>query len=102
MNKFIIIIISLFLCAQYLSSQERLRSMYDGERRIYYSDVADAERKLIDIIKNESDDYLKFPSKLFSDLVVSDERCIDFGFDKLVEATEKLISSPLKILLLKK
>ena len=101
MNKFIIFVY-LFLYTQYLSSQERLRSMYDGERRVYYLDVADAERKLIDIIKNESDDYEKFPSKLFTDLVVSDERCIDFGFDKLVDASEKLIklpfSTPLRIL----
>ena len=71
------------------------KSMYDGEKRIYYTDMADAKNKLIEYHKekhykskddNEFDSSL-FPFEMFKDLVLHDDRAFNFNFafDEITE-----------------
>lgn len=66
---------------------QKQRFMHDGEKKIYYSTVADAESKLIDHIK-KSNNRRGFPEKLFMHLIKNDERCFTYGFSKLEKAAK--------------
>lgn len=79
-------------------AQERVRSMFDGKRRIFYTDIIDAENKLLayyeerkekEISDNEySSEY--FPYEIFKDLVLHDERTLNHDFN--IEGIEELYS----------
>ena len=70
--------------------------MYDGEKRIYYSSVDEAEKNLVEYIKTHND-LNDFPSKLFIDLVLNDDRCYDYDFSKLIEASAEVTIRQLRI-----
>lgn len=91
------IFITLFCIMSIVSfSQLPVRSMSDGEKRIYYSCVADAEHKLLELIQASGNMY-NFPSKLFVDLILNDERCFEYDFAKLIEASSKVTMRQLRI-----
>ena len=77
-------------------AQQKVRSMSDGERRIYYTEVEEAENKLLEYIRTSSDRF-DFPSKLFVDLILNDERCFDYDFSLLIKASEKVTVRALRI-----
>lgn len=58
----------------------------NGSKFIEYNSIADAENKLIEIIKK----HKAFPEKLFTYLVENDDRCIAYDFGKLEEAAESV------------
>lgn len=79
------------LCSMNATSlaQNKVKSMSDGEKRIYYSDINDAVIKLQEYSKereqkNKSDfefysDY--FPYEMFKDLILHDKRTLKHHFD---------------------
>lgn len=56
------------------------KSMYDGEKRIYYTDMDDAKNKLIEYHKERGGDYFQFPFNMFKDLILHDKRSLSFKF----------------------
>lgn len=70
--------------------------MYDGEKRIYYSTVEEAESKLLEYIQANNKGH-DFPSKLFVDLVLNDDRCFYYDFSKLIEASAEVTIRQLRI-----
>lgn len=87
MNKISLLIILLFsVCAHSLANAQ-MRSMSDGKRRIYYSDVKDAEKKLLEYFKEQKaentneDNSNNFPYEMFKDLVLHDERTFLYDFN---------------------
>lgn len=78
-------------------AQQKVRSMSDGERRIYYTDLKEAENKLLEYIQT-STDRCDFPSKLFVDLILNDERCFNYDFSLLIKASEKVTVRALRII----
>ena len=90
----------IFLLFFFLNSfaQERVRSMSDGKRRIFYTDIIDAENKLLayyeerkekEVSDNEySSKY--FPYEIFKDLVLHDERTMYHDFN--IQGIEELYS----------
>ena len=91
-SKFFTLIFLLFF---FLNSfaQERVRSMSDGGKRVYYKYVEEAERVLLECVQNE-----EFPSVLFEDLILNDDRCFYYDFSKFVEASRNVTSRPLRII----
>ena len=77
-------------------AQYKVKSMSDGDKRIYYSSISEAENKLIELIQ-ASDNYYSFPSKLFVDLVLNDDRCFEYDFTKLIEASMEVTMRRLRI-----
>ncbi len=75
---------------------QKQRFMHDGEKKIYYSTVADAESKLIDHIK-KSNSRRGFPEKLFMHLIKNDERCFTYGFSKLEKASKSATARPFSV-----
>ena len=78
------------------SGQQKVKSMYDGEKRIYYSTVEEAENKLLEYIQANNKGY-DFPSKLFVDLILNDDRCFYYDFSKLIEASAEVTIRQLRI-----
>ena len=66
----------------------------DGDKRIEYSSIADAENRLIEIIKK----HKAFPEKLFTQLVENDDRCIAYDFGKLEKAAERVTYRPFRVI----
>ena len=66
----------------------------DGDKRIEYSSIADAENRLIEIIKK----HKAFPEKLFTQLVENDDRCIVYDFGKLEKAAERVTYRPFRVI----
>lgn len=93
-------VITLFLFLYCLSvsvfAQQKVKSMYDGEKRIYYSSVAEAENILVEYIQTHNS-LNDFPSELFIDLVLNDDRCYDYDFSKLIEASADVTIRQLRI-----
>lgn len=77
-------------------AQPKVKSMYDGEKRIYYTSLEEAEAKLLGYIQ-DSGLCNDFPSKYFIDLVLNDERCFYYDFTKLIEASTEVTVRPLRI-----
>lgn len=76
---------------------QKQRFMYDGEKKIYYTSVADAENKLIDHIKKNKG-YRSFPERFFAYLISNDERCFTYDFSRLEEVTESAATArPLRV-----
>ena len=91
MNIFtkILILASLLYCTSTFAQAPR--SMYDGAKRIYYTDMVDAKNKLIEYHKErhlkeykdkdyEGIDSSLFPFEMLKDLVLHDERTLNFDF----------------------
>lgn len=88
----LLLILSLAICLNSFA-QLRTRVMSDGERRIFYTSVADAEKKLKQYYEerkldaeNGNGDYSEtFPYEMFQDLIMHDERTLhhDFSFEGL-------------------
>ena len=73
-------------------------SISDGVRRIYYSDIVDAETKIIEYyeerLKKFPDGYdtdfsSALPYKMFTDLIIHDSRAFNYNFERLIDASEK-------------
>lgn len=88
--KQLLLLITAICCINTFSfAQPSIRSMSDGERRIYYTDINDALLKLQDYSmerqkKGGSDYELStdhFPFKMFKDLILHDERSINHRFN---------------------
>ncbi len=79
-----------------LLAQVKVKSMSDGEKRIYYSSISEAESKLIGLMQS-SDNYYSFPSKMFVDLVLNDDRCFEYDFTQLIEASSEATIRRLRI-----
>lgn len=75
---------------------QKQRFMYDGEKKIYYNSVADAESKLIDHIK-KSKNSRGFPESYFVYLIENDERCFTYDFSKLEKAAESATARPFRV-----
>ncbi len=85
MKKIFAFIFALIACVNSLA-QQAIHSMSDGQKRIYYSTVADAEKKLIECyMENSEGNWYEFPFKMFCDLVLQDERTFNYSFDKIAE-----------------
>lgn len=84
------------LCLNSLA-QQKVRSISDGRKRIYYTEVEEAENKLLEYIRTSAD-RRDFPSKLFVDLILNDERCFNYDFSLLVKASEKVTVRALRII----
>ena len=65
-----------------------------GNKRIEYNSIADAENKLIEIIKKRR----AFPEKPFTQLVENDDRCIAYDFGKLEKAVESVTHRPFRVI----
>lgn len=83
-------------------------SISDGVRRIYYSDIVDAETKIIEYyeerLKKFPDGYdtdfsSALPYKMFTDLIIHDSRAFNYNFERLIDASEndKGTRRPLRI-----
>ena len=94
MKKYFFLLLAFFTVS--LSAQNHTRSITDGETTIHYASIADAENKLIDYIDKNNSHY-SFPSKLFSELVVNDERCFTYNFERLIESAQNATVIPLKV-----
>ena len=94
MKKYVFLLLALFALS--VSAQEEVHSITDGETNIYYSSIADAENKLIEYIDN-NDSYCSFPSELFSELVMNDERCFTYNFERLIEKAQSATVRPLRV-----
>lgn len=75
---------------------QKQRFMYNGEKKIYYNSVADAESKLIDHIKR-SKNSRGFPESYFVYLIENDERCFTYDFSKLEKAAESATARPFRV-----
>ena len=95
MKKYVFLLLALFALS--VSAQEEVHSITDGETNIYYSSIADAENKLIEYIDN-NDSYCGFPSELFSELVMNDERCFGYDFGRLIERARDATVRPLRVM----
>ena len=94
MKNYIFLLLTLFALS--VPAQDKVHSITDGETTIQYSSIADAENKLIEYIDN-NDSYCGFPSKLFSELVVNDERCFTYNFERLIEKAQSATVRPLRV-----
>lgn len=94
MKKYIFLLLAIF--ATSAAAQDLTCSITDGETTIQYSSIADAENKLIEYI-DKNDNYCSFPSKLFSELVMNDERCFGYDFGRLIERAEDATVRPLRV-----
>lgn len=90
----LLILLSLFTFDSAAQPKERFMSY--GESVIYYTSVADAENKLIEHIRR-NEDNTGFPSGLFADLILKDERCFEYDFIRLAEASRRVTFCPLTI-----
>ena len=96
MKCFCLLLTLLFFCIN-SHAQQRVRSMSDGVRRIYYTELSEAKTKLMEYYKerknNDESDFEysleHFPFDMFKDLVLHDERslCYDFAFNEIDEIT---------------
>ena len=94
MKKYVFLLLALFTIS--VAAQDLTRSITDGETTIQYSSIADAENKLIEYIDN-NDSYCGFPSELFSELVMNDERCFGYDFGRLIERARDATVRPLRV-----
>lgn len=90
MRSFVLLLISLSVYFNSLA-QPYNKSMSDGHKRIYYSDMEDAKKKLQSYYeerrKNNISDAGIFPYNMFKDLILHDERSFsfDFSFEQVKE-----------------
>ncbi len=92
MNIFRKIVFTALLFASTLSmfSQTSVHSMSDGEKRIYYTSMAEAESKILAYYKERkaanSDTFCdeNFPHKMFADLVIHDKRAMRYPYSKIL------------------
>ena len=94
MKKYIFLLLSLFAISA--TAQNQTRSITDGKTTISYSSITDAENKLIEYI-DKNDSYCGFPSELFSELVMNDERCFTYNFERLIESARNATIRPLRV-----
>lgn len=73
------------------------KTITDGNRTITYKTIQEAENQLLDIICSSRDNWA-FPSKLFMELVVNDDRCFDYDFYRLIEASSMATVRPLEVI----
>lgn len=110
-KRTISIFTALFLGAN-LFAQSVPLSITDGERRIYYDGIADAEAKILkyyeDRLKKYPDGYdddfnSALPYEMFTDLILHDPRAFDYDFERLLTASAndcgvrrslRIVSSP--------
>ena len=93
-RTYILLLLSLlFNCA---FAQNIVRSISDGISTINYTDISDAENKLLNIADNQSNKIGSI-SKLFANLIINDERCFSYLFEKLVNNSHRFFSRPLRI-----
>ena len=115
------IAIVLLCCSVCAFAQESwdvsLRSIFDGERRIYYTDIEDAETKILEYYaekcevseddgEDEYDDEYeeecrsKLPYQMFAELILNDPRAFDYDFERFIAASEDDIETvrPLTII----
>ena len=89
MKRFGLLYIFLFCISTTSFAQSSVRSMSDGERRIFYLDINDAEIKLQEYSKERKpngDSDLEygsnhFPYEMFKDLILHDERSLKHRFN---------------------
>ena len=94
MKKFIFLI--LVSITAFLYAQNNRRCITDGERTIHYYSIADAEKKIIEYI-DQADSHYGFPSELFSELVMNDNRCFTYDFKRLIESSHRATVRPLRV-----
>ena len=94
MKKYVFLLLALFTISA--TAQNLTRSITDGETTIQYSSIADAENKLIEYI-DDNNSYCGFPSELFSELVMNDERCFGYDFGRLIERAKDATVRPLRV-----
>ena len=104
-QKLFIAVVMLF-CSVSVFAQERwdvsLRSIFDGERRIYYTDIEDAETKILEYYAEKcevsededeeeyEDEYgTMLPYQMFTELILHDPRAFDYDFSRFLEASEE-------------
>lgn len=92
------IAIVLLCCSVCAFAQESwdvsLRSIFDGERRIYYTDIEDAETKILEYYAEKrgvsEDEYgPMLPYQMFAELILHDSRAFDYDFSRFLEASEE-------------
>ena len=54
MKRFDMVVVLLCCLASISFGQQKVKSMYDGEKRIYYSSVKEAENKLLEYIQTHN------------------------------------------------
>ncbi len=83
-------------------AQPQMRSVSDGKRNIYYTDISDAERQITEYYKERQKYEIQdenvygtynpyFPYKMFVSLVSADERTIEYSFS--FEPINEILSS---------
>lgn len=67
--------------------QPKVRSMSDGEKRIFYNTIEEAEQRLYEYHQERGESFFSFPFEMFKDLILHDERSInyDFSFEYITE-----------------
>ena len=69
--------------------------MSDGEKRIFYNTIEEAEQRLYEYHQERGESLFSFPFEMFKDLILHDERSInyDFSFEYITEiySDEKVI-----------
>lgn len=97
MIRSLFILTLLFVCPS-LFGQTDANSIYDGARRIYYSDIVDAETKILDYyeerLKKYPDGYdddfnSALPYKMFTDLILHDHRAFNYSFERFLDASKQ-------------
>lgn len=77
--------------------QSSTNSISDGVRRIYYSDIVDAETKIIEYYEERLKEYpdgydddfnSALPYKIFTELILHDSRAFNYDFERFLNASE--------------
>ena len=96
MRRLITLTALLFCVTVNIQGEENTRSISDGATTIHYTSVAEAEDKLLEYIQAHNDRH-SFPSKLFANLILNDDRCYSYDFTRIIEASETSTVRPLRI-----
>lgn len=77
--------------------QPASNSISDGTRRIYYTDIVDAETKILTYYEErlkkypygyDDDSNSALPYKMFTELILHDSRAFNYGFERFLNASE--------------
>ena len=95
--KRLIVILTLSFISLTSLCQSTTNSISDGARRIYYSDIVDAETKIIEYYEerlkkypdgDDEDFNSALPYKMFTELILHDPRAFNYSFERFLDASE--------------
>lgn len=106
--KQLLLFLSIVLISINAFGQPTTKSITDGTRKIYYSDIVDAETKIIEYYEERlkmfpdgDDDNFNsaLPYKMFTDLILHDSNAYNYSFERLIDASEndRATRKPLRI-----